>query len=94
MFVSVLASVCFLGNRTLSFHAFPDGHCAKKLVQDSLVLNETTMGPGPTENTTDLWAKFCKGPELDAPCDDYFAHSNTTTKSSIPGLASGIITGT
>ncbi|XP_048825771.1 solute carrier family 12 member 6-like isoform X1 [Brienomyrus brachyistius] len=85
------SDVCFLGNRTLSAHAFPDGHCAKKRVQDSLMPNETTMSLGPAENTTDLWANFCKGPELDAPCDEFFAHSNTTTQSSIPGLASGII---
>uniref|UniRef100_A0AAR2KL05 Solute carrier family 12 member 6 n=1 Tax=Pygocentrus nattereri TaxID=42514 RepID=A0AAR2KL05_PYGNA len=42
--------------------------------------------------TTVLWMRFCNSSELNAVCDDYFAHNNVTEIKGIPGLASGVIT--
>lgn len=44
--------------------------------------------------TTRIWDHFCDGPELNASCDKYFNSNNFTEIKGIPGLASGIITGT
>lgn len=55
-----------------------------------------TFSPGlPTaeEKTTDLWAHFCQSSELNASCDEYFTSNNFSEIKGIPGLASGIISG-
>ncbi|XP_017539466.1 solute carrier family 12 member 6 isoform X2 [Pygocentrus nattereri] len=48
--------------------------------------------PATVEKTTVLWMRFCNSSELNAVCDDYFAHNNVTEIKGIPGLASGVIT--
>uniref|UniRef100_A0A4W4EEP0 Solute carrier family 12 member 6 n=1 Tax=Electrophorus electricus TaxID=8005 RepID=A0A4W4EEP0_ELEEL len=42
-------------------------------------------------NTTILWQQFCNSSEMNAICDEYFAHNNVTQIEGIPGLASGVI---
>uniref|UniRef100_A0A4W4EKK2 Solute carrier family 12 member 6 n=1 Tax=Electrophorus electricus TaxID=8005 RepID=A0A4W4EKK2_ELEEL len=41
--------------------------------------------------TTILWQQFCNSSEMNAICDEYFAHNNVTQIEGIPGLASGVI---
>lgn len=43
--------------------------------------------------TTKLWSLFCKGPELNASCNEYFTLNNVTEIQGIPGLTSGVISG-
>uniref|UniRef100_A0A4W4EIT1 Solute carrier family 12 member 6 n=1 Tax=Electrophorus electricus TaxID=8005 RepID=A0A4W4EIT1_ELEEL len=43
------------------------------------------------EKTTILWQQFCNSSEMNAICDEYFAHNNVTQIEGIPGLASGVI---
>uniref|UniRef100_A0AAY5EUX9 Solute carrier family 12 member 6 n=1 Tax=Electrophorus electricus TaxID=8005 RepID=A0AAY5EUX9_ELEEL len=45
------------------------------------------------EKTTILWQQFCNSSEMNAICDEYFAHNNVTQIEGIPGLASGVIAG-
>lgn len=101
-------SVCMLGDRSLSQHELKDGQCAKTLLTppDPLPLetanvsesfNGTDAPPvaaAALERTTSLWLHFCNGSEPSAVCDDYFLHNNVTQIPGIPGLASGVITGT
>ncbi|XP_060922303.1 solute carrier family 12 member 6-like [Limanda limanda] len=47
--------------------------------------------PALVEFTTSLWKQFCRGPELNASCDEYFTSNNFSQIEGIPGLASGII---
>uniref|UniRef100_A0A8C7PZ56 Solute carrier family 12 member 6 n=1 Tax=Oncorhynchus mykiss TaxID=8022 RepID=A0A8C7PZ56_ONCMY len=47
-----------------------------------------------SEATTTLWLQFCEGPDLNASCDYYFNLSNISEIPGIPGLSSGVITGT
>ncbi|XP_076846847.1 solute carrier family 12 member 6 [Brachyhypopomus gauderio] len=88
--------VCMLGNRSLSQDDLSDGHCSKTFLEP-LVAN-ATGGPNVTEappvmveKTTALWHLFCNSSELNAICDEYFAHNNVTQVEGIPGLASGVI---
>uniref|UniRef100_A0A3Q3GNF6 Solute carrier family 12 member 7b n=1 Tax=Labrus bergylta TaxID=56723 RepID=A0A3Q3GNF6_9LABR len=69
--------VCMLGNRTLQNHNFDS--CLKTEVIDNLTV------------TTKLWQLFCKGPELNATCNDYFDNNNLTLMQGIPGLKSRVI---
>ncbi|XP_057178070.1 solute carrier family 12 member 7 isoform X7 [Triplophysa rosa] len=69
--------VCLLGNRTLQNHDFD-----KCLKTD--IINNVTV-------TTKLWSLFCKGPELNASCNEYFTLNNVTEIPGIPGLTSGVI---
>uniref|UniRef100_A0A8C0IQS4 Solute carrier family 12 member 6 n=1 Tax=Chelonoidis abingdonii TaxID=106734 RepID=A0A8C0IQS4_CHEAB len=71
--------VCMLGNRTLSGRQIDI--CAK------------TQELGNFTVPTQLWGLFCNSSkQLNATCDEYFAHNNVTSIQGIPGLASGIIT--
>lgn len=45
------------------------------------------------EKSTYLWSRFCQNAELNASCDDYFTYNNFSNIEGIPGLASGIISG-
>ncbi|KAI4893243.1 hypothetical protein NFI96_024940 [Prochilodus magdalenae] len=96
-------SVCMLGNRTLSRHELWDNHCAKTVLvqrEDAIInltggFNGTDPSPVPpamVEKPTVLWKRFCNSSELNAVCDEYFAHNNVTEIKGIPGLASGVIT--
>ncbi|XP_029943606.1 LOW QUALITY PROTEIN: solute carrier family 12 member 7-like [Salarias fasciatus] len=69
--------VCMLGNRTLQNHDFD------KCLKTETVDNVTT--------TTRLWTLFCKGPELNASCNEYFMNNNVTLVQGIPGLTSGVV---
>ncbi|XP_057680193.1 solute carrier family 12 member 7 isoform X2 [Corythoichthys intestinalis] len=69
--------VCMLGNRTLQNHNFD------KCLKNDIIDNVTA--------TTQLWKLFCKGPELNATCNDYFLNNNVTQIQGIPGLTSGVI---
>ncbi|XP_062865097.1 solute carrier family 12 member 6-like [Trichomycterus rosablanca] len=97
--------VCVLGNRSLSRHELHGDRCAKTVLepQPDLVVyanasageNETEATPAPpvmVERTTALWRRFCNSSELNAVCDEYFAHNNVTQVQGIPGLASAVIT--
>lgn len=75
----VFFSVCLLGNRTLQNHDFDK--CMK-----TDIINNVTV-------TTKLWSLFCKGPELNASCNEYFTLNNVTEIQGIPGLTSGVISG-
>lgn len=69
-----------LGNRTLSRRHIDV--CAKTQEQGNITV------------PTRLWGLFCNSSkQLNATCDEYFAHNNVTFIQGIPGLASGIITG-
>ncbi|XP_025065345.1 solute carrier family 12 member 6 isoform X3 [Alligator sinensis] len=71
--------VCMLGNRTLSRRHIDV--CAKTQEQGNITV------------PTRLWGLFCNSSkQLNATCDEYFAHNNVTFIQGIPGLASGIIT--
>uniref|UniRef100_A0A673FTS6 Solute carrier family 12 member 7-like n=1 Tax=Sinocyclocheilus rhinocerous TaxID=307959 RepID=A0A673FTS6_9TELE len=69
--------VCLLGNRTLQNHGFDK--CMKTEIIDNVTV------------TTKLWSLFCKGPELNASCNEYFSLNNVTEIQGIPGLTSGVI---
>uniref|UniRef100_A0A671Q154 Solute carrier family 12 member 7-like n=1 Tax=Sinocyclocheilus anshuiensis TaxID=1608454 RepID=A0A671Q154_9TELE len=69
--------VCLLGNRTLQNHGFDK--CMKTEIIDNVTM------------TTKLWSLFCKGPELNASCSEYFSLNNVTEIQGIPGLTSGVI---
>ncbi|RXN13884.1 solute carrier family 12 member 7-like protein [Labeo rohita] len=69
--------VCLLGNRTLQNHDFDK--CMKTEIIDNVTV------------TTKLWSLFCKGPELNASCNEYFTLNNVTEIQGIPGLTSGVI---
>uniref|UniRef100_A0A8C2BBI9 Solute carrier family 12 member 7b n=1 Tax=Cyprinus carpio TaxID=7962 RepID=A0A8C2BBI9_CYPCA len=69
--------VCLLGNRTLQNHGFDK--CMKTEIIDNVTV------------TTKLWSLFCKGPELNASCNEYFTLNNVTEIQGIPGLTSGVI---
>uniref|UniRef100_A0A4W6C127 Solute carrier family 12 member 7 n=1 Tax=Lates calcarifer TaxID=8187 RepID=A0A4W6C127_LATCA len=69
--------VCMLGNRTLQNHNFDK--CLKTEIIDNVTV------------TTKLWKLFCKGSELNATCNEYFANNNVTLVQGIPGLTSGVI---
>ncbi|XP_016114410.1 solute carrier family 12 member 5-like [Sinocyclocheilus grahami] len=69
--------VCLLGNRTLQNHGFDK--CMKTEIIDNVTV------------TTKLWSLFCKGPELNASCSEYFSLNNVTEIQGIPGLTSGVI---
>ncbi|XP_051969312.1 solute carrier family 12 member 7 isoform X3 [Xyrauchen texanus] len=69
--------VCLLGNRTLQNHDFDK--CLKTEIIDNVTM------------TTKLWSLFCKGPELNASCNEYFTINNVTEIQGIPGLTSGVI---
>uniref|UniRef100_A0A672NDG6 Solute carrier family 12 member 5-like n=1 Tax=Sinocyclocheilus grahami TaxID=75366 RepID=A0A672NDG6_SINGR len=71
--------VCLLGNRTLQNHGFDK--CMKTEIIDNVTV------------TTKLWSLFCKGPELNASCSEYFSLNNVTEIQGIPGLTSGVISG-
>uniref|UniRef100_A0A671QSN2 Solute carrier family 12 member 7-like n=1 Tax=Sinocyclocheilus anshuiensis TaxID=1608454 RepID=A0A671QSN2_9TELE len=71
--------VCLLGNRTLQNHGFDK--CMKTEIIDNVTV------------TTKLWSLFCKGPELNASCNEYFSLNNVTEIQGIPGLTSGVISG-
>uniref|UniRef100_A0A672PAP4 Solute carrier family 12 member 7-like n=1 Tax=Sinocyclocheilus grahami TaxID=75366 RepID=A0A672PAP4_SINGR len=73
----VLSRVCLLGNRTLQNHGFDK--CMKTEIIDNVTV------------TTKLWSLFCKGPELNASCNEYFSLNNVTEIQGIPGLTSGVI---
>uniref|UniRef100_A0A671Q1Q7 Solute carrier family 12 member 7-like n=1 Tax=Sinocyclocheilus anshuiensis TaxID=1608454 RepID=A0A671Q1Q7_9TELE len=79
--LSILAisknEVCLLGNRTLQNHGFDK--CMKTEIIDNVTM------------TTKLWSLFCKGPELNASCSEYFSLNNVTEIQGIPGLTSGVI---
>lgn len=77
--LSLLCSVCLLGNRTLRNDEFEI--CAKTQV----LKNETV--------TTDLWGLFCDSAYPNATCDEYFTLNNLTEIKAIPGLLSGVIKG-
>ncbi|KTF84437.1 hypothetical protein cypCar_00033532, partial [Cyprinus carpio] len=72
-----LQKVCLLGNRTLQNHGFDK--CMKTEIIDNVTV------------TTKLWSLFCKGPELNASCNEYFTLNNVTEIQGIPGLTSGVI---
>ncbi|XP_051910124.1 solute carrier family 12 member 7 isoform X2 [Hippocampus zosterae] len=69
--------VCMLGNRTLQNHNFD------KCLKMDMVGNVTA--------TTQLWKLFCKGPDFNATCNEYFLNNNVTQIQGIPGLTSGVI---
>uniref|UniRef100_A0A4W4EIQ7 Solute carrier family 12 member 6 n=1 Tax=Electrophorus electricus TaxID=8005 RepID=A0A4W4EIQ7_ELEEL len=95
--------VCMLGNRSLSQHYLSDGQCAKTILLSREM--QTQQGTNVTgglngteaplaaivEKTTILWQQFCNSSEMNAICDEYFAHNNVTQIEGIPGLASGVI---
>lgn len=45
------------------------------------------------ETPTHIWTVFCQSLELNATCDEYFTSNNFSEIRGIPGLASGIISG-
>uniref|UniRef100_A0A671Q9W6 Solute carrier family 12 member 7-like n=1 Tax=Sinocyclocheilus anshuiensis TaxID=1608454 RepID=A0A671Q9W6_9TELE len=73
----IFIKVCLLGNRTLQNHGFDK--CMKTEIIDNVTM------------TTKLWSLFCKGPELNASCSEYFSLNNVTEIQGIPGLTSGVI---
>lgn len=74
-FLSLLCSVCLLGNRSLRNDKFDT--CAKLLKNDTV--------------TTELWRAFCNSSHRNATCDEYFELNNLTEMQAIPGLLSGVI---
>lgn len=54
---------------------------------------DPSLAPALVEKTTYLWKQFCEGPELNASCDKYFISNHFSKIEGIPGLASGIISG-
>lgn len=77
--LSLLYSICLLGNRSLKNDKFET--CAKT----EIVKNNTV--------TTELWKLFCDSEYLNATCDEYFTLNNLTEIKAIPGLLSGVIKG-